>query len=373
MENFFPRRGKTGFRSVGGGAEDRLEEPGFPGAEGRDGAGGAVRFGRFGAAGAVLEEEPVHGGGGEPGAGDEGFDGRVGGGADAGFFRGGEEFPGFEFGAQGGIFDADEAGAEGAALEMVVDDGDGGFGVGDVQEMLGAVFEGDGQQHGFLLEGIFGVAGDFGEEGKEGEQGLGGGMDPPNDLGGGGGAVGEPPGIAADEGEMLRPQGQGIGAGIVAEEFGEAVIAQRGQRSGRENERVLLRGAGAGAPEEVGAFEGASVEAGDHGGGPAVSGERPESELVGAGEEEIFQRAGLVAPGIDESFAEGAEVERLDAAGLLQMGREGFDLAWVDREGVHRVQATPLGGGRTMRKRGNERAEVRFTKGGQRDSVSVYE
>jgi hypothetical protein len=41
------------------------------------------------------------------------------------------------------------------------------------QEMLGAVFEGDGQQHGFFLERVFGVAGDFGEDFQQGESGFG--------------------------------------------------------------------------------------------------------------------------------------------------------------------------------------------------------
>jgi hypothetical protein len=46
---------------------------------------------------------------------------------------------------------------------MIVNDGHGGAGIGDCEEVLGAVFENDGEEHGFLLQGIFGVAGDGGE------------------------------------------------------------------------------------------------------------------------------------------------------------------------------------------------------------------
>ncbi len=69
-------------------------------ANGVDGAVGAVGGGGFGAAGAVLEEEPVDGGGGESGPGHEAGHGVVGGAADLVFLGGGEPEARCEAGAQ---------------------------------------------------------------------------------------------------------------------------------------------------------------------------------------------------------------------------------------------------------------------------------
>ena len=94
-------RARKACGSVGGGAEDGLEEICFPRAERLHGAGGAIGFRRFGAARPVLEEEPIDSGGGEAGARDELFDGLVSGGADEFFLGLGEEFAGDEFFPQG--------------------------------------------------------------------------------------------------------------------------------------------------------------------------------------------------------------------------------------------------------------------------------
>lgn len=50
---------------------------------------------------------------------------------------------------------------------------------------------------------------------------------------------------------------------------------------------------------------------------------------MGAGEEEILQHAGPVARGIDEPFAQRAEVEGAGIAGGAQVRREGGDLGFI--------------------------------------------
>ena len=140
---------------------------------------------------------------------------------------------------------------------------------------------------------------------------------------------------------MRGPHRQGIAAVVVVEEDVEPVVAHRREGSGGEEAGLPLSGAGAGAPEKIGTFEVAPVEAGDHGFFPAVAGERPEAELMGAGEKEMIEDAGAVSFGIDEPHAERAEVEWGGLACGAQMLGEGVDLAVVDPDGIH-------GGGRSQ-------------------------
>lgn len=64
---------------------------------------------------------------------------------------------------------------------------------------------------------------------------------------------------------MFGPHGQGIAAGVVVEERVELAVAQGRERGGGEGSGIALPGAGAGAPEEVGALEVAAVEPRDRG------------------------------------------------------------------------------------------------------------